>query len=104
LFLAVETVTCQEMKATAAIMDDSFRQHIENLITSDSDVLFCWTLITGEELLKKNILHEIIQLWVTIQGFSFVKSIVVKYRLATKKRTAKSKGLRTKLFTDKFKM
>lgn len=104
LFLAIETITRQEMKATAAVMDDSFRSHLENMITSDSDVLFCWTLITGEESLNENILHEVIQLWVTIRGFSFAKSIVEKYRLATKKRTAKSKGLRTKLFSDEFKM
>lgn len=104
LFLAIETVTRQTMKPTAAIMDDSFHKHIENLITSDSDVLFSWTLITGEELLKENILHEMIRLWITIRGFSFAKSIVEKYRIATKKRTAKSKGLRTKLFTDEFKM
>lgn len=104
LFLAIETVTSQEMKPTAAVMDDPFCKHINNLITSDSDVLFCWTLITGEESLKEVILYEIAQLWVTIRGFSFAKSIVEKYRVATKKRTAKSKGLRTKLFTDEFKM
>ena len=47
LFLAIEMVTRQEMKATAAVMDNSFCQHLENMITSDSDVLFCWTLITN---------------------------------------------------------
>ena len=52
LFLAIDTVTRQEMKATAAVMDDLFRQHLENMITSDSDVFFCWTMITGEETLK----------------------------------------------------
>ena len=88
LFLAIETVTHQEMKATAAVMDDLFRQHLENMITSDSDVLFYWTMITvtGEESLNENILYELIKLCVTIQGFSFAKSIVERYRLATKKR------------------
>ena len=93
LFLAIETVTRQGMKATAAVMDYSFRQHLENMITSDSDVLFCWTMITGEESLNENILYELIKLWVTIRGFSFAKSIVERYRLATKKRTEKTKGL-----------
>ena len=92
------------MKATAAVMDDLFRQHLENMITSDSDVLFCWTMITGEESLNENILYELIKLWVTIRGYSFAKSIVERYRLATKKRTEKTKGLRTKLFSDEFKM
>ena len=102
LFLAVETVTRQEMKVTT-FMDDTFRQHLENMITSDSEVLFCWTMVTVDES-HDNIFHELIKLWITIRGFSFAKSIVEKYRLATKKRTDKTKGLRTKLFTDEFKM
>jgi len=102
LFLAVETFTRQEMKDTT-FMDDTFRQHLENMITSDSEVLFCWTMVTVDES-HDNIFHELIKLWITIRGFSFAKSIVEKYRLATKKRTDKTKGLRTKLFTDEFKM
>ena len=39
LFLAIEMVTRQEIKATAAVMDDLFRQHLENMFTSDSDIL-----------------------------------------------------------------
>ena len=101
LFLAIETVTRLEMKATT-VMDDTFRQHLENMITCDSKVLFCWTMITVDES-HDNIFHELIKLWITIRGFSFAKSIVEKYRLATKKRTDKTKGLRTKLFTDEFK-
>ena len=61
-------------------------------------------MITGEELLNEDILYELIKLWVMIQEFSFAKSIVEKYRLATIKRTDKTKGLRSKLFTDEFKM
>ena len=34
LFLAVESVTRQEMKSMAAVMDDSLCQHLENMITS----------------------------------------------------------------------
>lgn len=102
LFLAVETFTRQEMKDTT-FMDDTFRQHLENMITSDSEVLFCWTMVTVDES-HDNIFHELIKLWITIRGFSFAKSIVEKYRLATKKRTDKTKGLRTKLFIDEFKM
>ena len=62
-----------------------------------------WTLITGDESSDEEFLHTIINLWVTVCGFSFAKSIVEKYRIARRKRTAKSKGLQTKLFTDEFK-
>ena len=49
LFLAIETVTRQKMKATNAVMDDTFVKHLNNLITSDSDLLFNWTIITGDD-------------------------------------------------------
>lgn len=79
----------------------AFHTHLENVIHNYSDVLFCWTMITGEESSKEKILHEIIRLWITIHGFSFVKCILEKYRTAAKK---KIKGLQTKLFSDEFKM
>ena len=63
-----ETVTCQEMKATTD-MDDSFCQHLENMITSDGEVLFCWTMITADESYD-SIFHELITLWITIRGSS----------------------------------
>jgi len=91
-------------KATTGIMGDSFHLHIENIICNDGGVLFCWTMITGEESSNEEILHKIIRLWVIICGFSFAKSILEKYRIAAKKRTAMSKGLQTKMFTDEFKM
>jgi len=102
LFLSIETVTRQKMKATNAVMDDSFLQHLKNLISCDNDVLFNWTMITGDESENEEVFNEIVKLWITIRGFSFAKSIAENYRKATKKRTAKSKGLRTKLFTDEF--
>jgi len=83
-------------------MDDSFLQHLTNLVNCDNDILFNWTMITGDETENQDVLSEIIKLWVTIRGFSFAKSIAEKYCKDTKKRTAKSKGLRTKLFTDAF--
>ena len=54
LFLAIETVTRQKMKATNAVMDDTFVKRLKNLITSDSDVLFSWTMITGDEIARRN--------------------------------------------------
>lgn len=66
-------------KAAAGVMDDSFRTHLENMIHNDSDVLFCWTLITGDELSKEKLLHQITSHWVTIRGFSFAKCTLEKY-------------------------
>lgn len=71
------------------------------MLSNDDDVLFNWTMITGGETENEEVLHEIIKLWITTRGFSFANSIMEKYRGESKKRTAKSKGLRTRLFTDK---
>ena len=64
--------------------------------TSSRITPFNWTLINENESSNEDILQAIINLWVTVRGFSFAKSIVEKYRIATKKRTAKSKGLQNK--------
>ena len=102
LFLSVEHATRQQFHLdNITCMDDTFRNHLEDMLNSDDDVLFGWTMITGDETEKEDVLHEITKLWVTIRGFSFAKSIMEKYRAETKKRTSKSKGLRTRLFTDK---
>ena len=82
-------------------MDNTFRAKLENLVTSDDDVQFSWCLIGPmEEKAGRKCLDLIIQKWVTIRGFSFANSIVELYKQENKKGTGKSKGLRTKLFTD----
>ena len=102
LFLAIEHVTRQELQLSKiSSMDDNFRKHLDNMLSNDDDVLFNWTMITGGETENEEVLHEIIKLWITTTGFSFAKSIMEKYRGESKKRTAKSKGLRTRFFTDK---
>jgi len=68
------------------------------MLSTDNDVLFNWTLITSDKTDKEDVLLEIIKLCITTRGFSFVKSVMEKY---PKKRKAKSRGQRTRLFTDK---
>ena len=102
LLLAIEQVTRQELQLSKiSSMDENFQKHLDNMLSNDDDVLFNWTMITGGETENEEVLHEIIKLWITTSGFSFAKSIMEKYRGESKKRTAKSKGLRTRLFTDK---
>ena len=78
-------------------MNDGFQKHLTNMIATDDDVLFNWTMTGAED---EDLLQEIITLWITIRGPLFAKSVMEKYKLANKKSTEKSKGLRTRLFTD----
>ena len=65
-------------------------------VVSDGDVQFHWSMISaeldndvGEQLLK-----EIVQLWLTICGFSTAGAYVEQYKQVTQKSTMKSTGLR----------
>ena len=44
------------------------------------------------------LLHEIVDLYTTIRGHSFVKGFMEKYKQQNKKGTQKAKALRKKLF------
>jgi len=98
LFLSMELVIRHYMHAEKLeLMDERCQEHLTNMILLDDDVLFNWTMTGGED---EATLKEIVQLWISIRGNSFAKSIMEKYKKKSKKITSKSKGLRTKLFTD----
>ena len=101
LFLAIEHTTWQEIQISkVGSMDDGFRRYLENTLSTDNNILFNWTMITGDETEREDVLLALIKLWVT-RGFSLAKAVMEKYRNDSKKTTTKSKGLQTRLFTDK---
>ena len=55
------------------------------MLNTDDDILFNWTMITGDETEKEEVLHKITKLWVKVRGFSYAKSIMEKYRAESKK-------------------
>ena len=67
---------------------------------SDDSVLFDWLMITGGEEEHKDVLTQIVKHWITIRANSFAKHILETYKQEARKSTDKSKGLRTRLFTD----
>ena len=77
---------------------------IESALT-DENVHFHWCFISTdiEDGKATILLKMIIELHVTIRGFSFVKSFMELYKQATKKSTQKSKALRKKIYNDEAK-
>ena len=78
------------------------KEKIVDAILVNESVQFQWCRLSfdlqdsgAQELLKM-----IADLWVTIRGFSFVKSWLESYKQAKGKGTAKSKSLRTKLQSE----
>ena len=64
LFISIECVTCHHMCiANVKSMDEGFRRHLENMIVTDDDVLFNWTMSGAE---NEEVLVEIIKLWLDI--------------------------------------
>lgn len=82
------------------------KQEIVDEIVSDGDVQFHWSMISvdldhdaGEQLLQ-----QIIQLYLTIRGFSTAGAFVEQYKQVTEKTTRKSTSLRKGLKRKKLDM
>ena len=69
-------------------------------VTHDNDVLYYWSLLTVDitnEDESMELLHHIVELWTTIQGFSLANEWLEQYKCKEKKSSAKNKGLRKTL-------
>ena len=99
-FCAIEEVIRTHLTVSAIneLSSGSKGAIVEAIIGSD-DVAFFWCLacIEADEEEKKELLTRIIDLWVTIRGFSFARSWMEMYKQANKKGTQRAKPLRKDL-------
>ena len=79
----------------------NLRERVKESVLQDESVQFHWCMLTTdiEEDKAKILLTMIVDLFITVRGFSFTKSFMEMYKQATKKSTQKSKGLRKTLPT-----
>ena len=72
---------------------------VRSTIQQNEDVLFHWTLIsaTWDDELAAKLMNMIVDLWITIRGFSLASAWIEEYKGATKKTLQKSKPLRTQI-------
>ena len=82
-----------------AVPKADFKEKVTAGIFTNEDVLFYWAMLAAEweEDESKALLAMIIDLWVTIRGFSFASSWMEKYKLVKKQSLQKSKGIRKQL-------
>lgn len=76
------------------------KETIIHEVVSDDDVGFYWSLCSvyiPDEEISCELLTQIVELWLTIRGFSLAKEWVEKHKWEKKKSTAKTKSLRKKL-------
>ena len=68
-------------------------------LMDNNDILFNWSMLTAswEENVADKILTMIVDLWITIRGFSLASAWVEEFKAHNKKTLQKSKGLRKQL-------
>ena len=100
MFLAMEDVVRQQLrKAKIRSLSHGRKSALIQQITSDEAVGFHWCIATadlGKEE-RQVLLDMVIELWITIRGFSFVSGWIEQYKLLNKKTLKKSKALRSNL-------
>jgi len=73
------------------------RDEITEKITTSEDVQFYWFLLSSDledsEEASKELLCMIIDLWITIRGFFFTKSLLEQYKQLHSLNTSKAKAL-----------
>ena len=82
-------------------------QAIVEFVTSDSDVQFHWSIVSidiEEEKHSSEVLKDIVQLWLSIRGFSISRAWMEGYKttvcVTTKKKKSLSKGLKRSELSD----
>ena len=80
-------------------MDDHFKTKVTTSILADVDVNYYMACATEDldEPARNELLSEIVNLYVTVRGFSFAKSWLEMFKQEHKRKLQKSKSLRSKL-------
>ena len=83
-------------------MDEHHRDKVNTSIVGDVDVQYCMDCVTENlEEERKELLHKIVNLYVTVRGFSFTRSWLEMYKQEERKKLQKSRSLHSKLSNQK---
>ena len=103
VFVAVELEIRKFFRIEKAqALSSSNEGNILHCILNNDNFLFFWCLVSSyiSEELSKVVLNYIVQLWITIWGFSFIKSYLEFFKQKAKLHLQRSKALRKKLLSD----
>ena len=87
-FCAIEEELRQTLKVSAVKeLSGGLKDRIKSNILSSDDVKFYWCMLCtdAEEEAKEVLLPMIVDLWVTVRGFSFTRSWMEMFKQASKK-------------------
>lgn len=100
-FCATEYVVRQVLKTPVKPSPPSKPEMVQK-VTSDDDVQFYWLIVTADFEIDDHVIHEmllnkIVELFITVRGFSLASGWLEKYKQCTKKPTQRTKSLRREL-------
>ena len=102
VFLAIERRVREFFRvSTAQNLTTETKKIMMESVTSDEDVRSYWdmlaTTIEWDKAEGKALFPMLVELWITIRGYSFARSFMEIYKRENKKSIEKSKGLRKKI-------
>ncbi|SMN01561.1 hypothetical protein SPONN_2632 [uncultured Candidatus Thioglobus sp.] len=103
MFCAIEEVVRQHFrKDSAKDISTGMKKELCDRITSNEFVTSSWEVVAVDmdRTVGKQLLNMIVDLWVTVRGFSFAGAWLELYKQRTKKNLQCSKGLRKVLYTQ----
>lgn len=100
VFLAMEVELRKHLNSQCV---PNFKTTITKKVLENEDVTFYWSILSAdwEELDSQALLELVVNMFITIRGFSYANAWVEKYKAASAKSLQKSKGLRKTLIGGK---
>eukprot|EP00731_Ephydatia_muelleri_P018397 Em0011g437a len=94
LFLAMELEVRSHLQGPGKPVN--FMSDIAPKVKNNEDVLFCWSMLSSswDEESSKTLFKMVVDLWLTIRGYSNASAWIEKYKVSQMKSTQKSKGIR----------
>ena len=98
-FVRLET----EIRKHLTLTPNSELSSVTDAIIKNTDVQFDWCLLAAkaDNAVANLVLQKIVQLYITVRGFSFAKSYIEIYKQAHRKTLQRSKALRSELSFNK---
>ena len=92
-FLVIESIVYNILKR------GGLKEEVFSEVVSSENVRFHWEVATTEEIndYTLELLHEVVNLWFTVRGFSIASRLLEEYKKATKTTIKGKKGLRKEL-------
>ena len=95
VFLAMELEIRSHLQGCKPV---NFITDIAPSVKNSEDVLFFWSMLSSnwDEESSETLFQMVVDLWLTVRGYSYTSAWIEKYKVSQKKST-KSKGIRKQL-------